>query len=127
VQRGSVQALPLSGQSKFRGTIVFIMAPSYTDPADRASAAPLASGVNLYDRQPIALTRNLDGRPIQSIFRQPFLALSFCEIASLFVVLSAGYIDRPLVGSIFVKDYRNVPDILHCEPPQFSRFELSIA
>jgi ABC transporter substrate binding protein len=51
---------------------------------------------------------NLDGCLIQSTFLQPFHSPSLGEIASLFVVLSAGYIHRPLVSSIFVKDCSSV-------------------
>ena len=51
---------------------------------------------------------NLDGCPIRSTFLEPFHSSSLGEIASLFVVLSVGYIYRPLVNSIFVKDCSSV-------------------
>jgi len=84
---------------------------SYTARVSRASALPLVfgvCGVNLNNRQHMASAVNLDGCLIQSTFLQPFHSPSLGEIASLFVVLSAGYIHRPPVSSIFVKDCSSV-------------------
>jgi hypothetical protein len=77
----------------------------------RASVSPLViglSGVNLNNRQAMASAVNLDGCLIQSIFLQPFHSPSLGEIAGLFVVLGAGDIHRPLVSSVFVKDFSSV-------------------
>ena len=84
---------------------------SYTARVSRASESPIVvrvSGVNLNNRQLMASAVNLDGCLIQSTFLQPFHPPSLGEIASLFVVLSAGYIHWPPVSSIFVKDCSSV-------------------
>ncbi len=112
---------------------------SYTAPRFPASASPLVfgvSGVNLNNRQRMASAVNLDGCLIRSTFLQPFHSPSLGEIASLFVVLRAGYIHRPLVSSIFVKDYSSVfaiPQqgtgvftIWHCRSPYDPHVALSI-
>jgi|SRR5665213_3444372 len=100
---------------KMRGifsSVEILMSPAYyTARVSRASASRLVfgvSGVNLNNRQAMASAVNLDGCLIQSIFLQPFHSPSLGEIARLFVVLSAGYIHRPLVSSIFVKDCSSV-------------------
>src|SRR6185437_6814059 len=77
----------------------------------RVWARPLDFGTccaNLDKRQPMASPVNPDGCPIQSTFLQPLFSLSPGDIASLFVASGAGYIDRPHVISMFVKDLGSI-------------------
>jgi hypothetical protein len=85
-----------------------------------------ASVLNLNKRQTVAVPVDLDGCLTQSIFLQPFHSPSLREIASLFVVLSAGYIHWPSVNSIFVRDCSGVLAILQQGTGAFTFLHFSL-